>query len=347
MGSFNTSCFASQQTIAEGDRCFVLPIIQQASFNPVSVTHKGLNHSVYGAFMSTCYANAYWTPFAGMLEATYADYGRFTILDTPANRTRLLFFFDKLAHHAAVTHLGENTSHDTAINFKQLLTEKSAILGKLLSERPLITLDTVNSEAIFFEMVEVWEQLTQSISESRLFCTDLYGPLKPIQLAVLQADACTNLVEACLTADARYRELTSVRHAFDLAIADLASVNESNTDKQWVHIKQLETFKESIKNYANKAQSLPPGACAELDLHMDRYLTQELSVEALYCAVSPTINSLLVLGGLDALNLTIIPMRYAPEDYSNELGQAYAQFVNKTSAAVNAIRAAWLAESGD
>ena len=41
LGSFNTSCCASRQTIAPGDKCWIIPISQQGTFEPVRLMHKG------------------------------------------------------------------------------------------------------------------------------------------------------------------------------------------------------------------------------------------------------------------------------------------------------------------
>ncbi len=38
MGSFNTTCLVSQQTIVPYAQCVIIPIQQQSTFNPVSLT---------------------------------------------------------------------------------------------------------------------------------------------------------------------------------------------------------------------------------------------------------------------------------------------------------------------
>lgn len=38
MGSFNTTCFVTQQTISTEDRAVIFPIIQKSTYNPVELS---------------------------------------------------------------------------------------------------------------------------------------------------------------------------------------------------------------------------------------------------------------------------------------------------------------------
>jgi len=63
MGSFNVQCFASKQTISEGDDCVIIPIRQNLTYDNVSLecerngkTVKTLAKGV----VDNCYFNSYW-----------------------------------------------------------------------------------------------------------------------------------------------------------------------------------------------------------------------------------------------------------------------------------------------
>lgn len=57
MGSFNTACMVSQQVIVPGAEALILPIHQQATYNPVELVKDGEETSHYGFAHTTCYRN--------------------------------------------------------------------------------------------------------------------------------------------------------------------------------------------------------------------------------------------------------------------------------------------------
>lgn len=54
MGSFNTSCMVSQQTIVPHAHAVILPISQQATYNPVELIKGGKELSQYGFAHTSC-----------------------------------------------------------------------------------------------------------------------------------------------------------------------------------------------------------------------------------------------------------------------------------------------------
>ncbi|EEF24911.1 conserved hypothetical protein, partial [Ricinus communis] len=103
MGSFNVTCFASLQTIATGDSCFVLPVLQESTYEAQTVVRRGVEEQHYGVAKTHSYAHAFWTPFGGFIEARYEDGGSVELLDTPINRLRLRELFCRLLSTAAAT----------------------------------------------------------------------------------------------------------------------------------------------------------------------------------------------------------------------------------------------------
>ena len=122
MGSFNTTCFATQQTISEGNTCYVLPIKQNSGYNGVSLT-KGEKTAVGSAVASsTCYSDCFWQPFGGFIKATYADYGQVEIDFTDEeNKNKVNALFKELNKSVFVTLAGENPSHDVPFNISNCI----------------------------------------------------------------------------------------------------------------------------------------------------------------------------------------------------------------------------------
>lgn len=61
MGSFNTACFATRQTITPGDEVVLIPISQNTSGKPINIFQPdGKKLQVFGCFDTTCYPTAFW-----------------------------------------------------------------------------------------------------------------------------------------------------------------------------------------------------------------------------------------------------------------------------------------------
>ena len=98
MGSFNTSCMVSQQVIVPGAETIILPIQQQATYEPVEISKDGKEMSQFGFAHTTCYPTAFWGYAGPMIRGTYDDYGRFNIDDTVENKINLISFFNELIY---------------------------------------------------------------------------------------------------------------------------------------------------------------------------------------------------------------------------------------------------------
>ena len=90
MGSFNIRCFASNQIIAEGNACRIIPIVQSSSFKRAEVSYGDKTYLVSGASNSSCSASSLWGQASAMLEGKYTDCGTFELSCTPLNRARAL-----------------------------------------------------------------------------------------------------------------------------------------------------------------------------------------------------------------------------------------------------------------
>ena len=67
---------------------------------------------------------------------------------------------------------------------------------------------------------------------------------------------------------------------------------------------------------------------------VDAYLDGKLDDDQMYAIIKPWLETRYACSGLEALNLHFEPVVYASQDYSNEIGASYAEFVGQVSAQV-------------
>jgi len=195
MGSFNTTCFASGQTIAPKDRCFVLPIVESHTSKPVELAHGDESFKRYGTTGSVTSPEAFWQVFGSFLNATYDDYGNVTLSGSLENRRGLVQFFIALAQRAAVVAQGENKYHDVPFDFPTFLAEKTTLLQEIVKafveERaPTVYLE---DDALFPELVAAWDYVAEAVNEHRLFVADDNGEVLPVDFAIMHAAAYAEL----------------------------------------------------------------------------------------------------------------------------------------------------------
>ena len=355
MGSFNTSCFASHQTIAPGDKCRVLPIFQRKDYEPVPVLFGGETTDQYGITSSICYPNGFWGAYCGFLEAEYADYGRFKLCRTVRNHELLLYLTLRLRSHAGVVEQGENELHDVPYNIVQFVERETPELHAYVTSSERRALPSAGYQALFDDMVKVWDYTWEAAHEHRLFINRQQSGLHPAQFAVLH--------------DATYQELVSMtagnslwdgvslepRTYFEQLRSPLTQTYEEET-KRLSHLSEMNdaakdkpelaeglrdvsvyfstgSFFEGLRHVANFELGLSDSERLLTPL-LKLHLAGELSADELYTRVEPFMRDRYALGALEELNLYIAPMVYAGQDYSNDIGRSYAGFVRKISKAV-------------
>jgi hypothetical protein len=340
MGSFNTTCFASGQTIAPGDPGFILPIIQASGYDPVELTYDGKTQSLFGIACMSCYPHAFWEPFGGFIEGTYDDYGEFSVADTPINRARLVQLIADLVEKSAVAEEGENQSHDIPFRIAEYVADQKPLLHAGLSGDHNTMLEQHAGSAEFFnELIAAWSYAREAGFEHRLFAkANYHGGLRPVQFAVIHGEAYKGLV-------AMYA--TSKRELFDKALAAiqdvLATIKEALAAgetrlAEMARWNRSALFMRPLLRLGSYEALEYPGEAAVIDAALDAYSAGKLDVEGLFAALEPLLDARCVMNGLGRLNLKLSPQVYAGQDYSNAIGIAYAAFVQATSAAVTKLR---------
>jgi hypothetical protein len=195
MGSFNTTCFASGQTIAPKDRCFVLPIVESHTSKPVELAHGGESFRRYGTTGSVTSPEAFWESFGSFLKATYDDYGNVKLSGNLENRRALVQLFIALAQRAAVVAQGENQYHDVPFDFPTFLAEKAPLLHEIVKafEEERASAVYPEDDGLFPELVAAWDYVAEAVNEHRLFVADDNGEVLPVDFAIMHAAAYAEL----------------------------------------------------------------------------------------------------------------------------------------------------------
>ena len=330
MGSFNTTCFASRQTIAPRDECYVLPVIQARGYRPVDVEFRGEKHAFYGVACTSCYPAALWTPYGGFIEAVYDDYGQVVPKDTEINRIRLLHFIRSLLAAPVKVSQGENTVHDVPFDLAEFVSTRPALVPYVANGSRFDAIIPADA-TIFDELVTVWDYIWERAQEYRLFAADWDNIVRPVQFSVLHASSMNALIAE--VPDKNYRKEPLDPRTFFTRAVESASELANNEI----------FFKFALENklrYLGYFSGMSyPSEAEELDIYANLFWEKRLSLDEFFGKMKPALDARYAISGLNELNLRFFPMEYAGQDYSNEIGSRVANFVMNVSRSVTASRA--------
>lgn len=325
MGYFNTTCFVSQQTIVPGAEVVIIPIVQQSTFNRIQLSNS---ISEYGVFNTTCYPTAFWGHSGPIIRGNYDDYGLFDILDTPDNHHNFVHFFNYLYEESLVTKKGENQYHDTHFDMKMIYIPEK--------------------EYTFKELHNIWDNILEVSSNSRLFVYNYFEKPSCIQFAVMHKSAANYLIDFVNNIKTFNGSSYEQRDYFNsyinkksqILLKALNSVANNNVNigfefeilagyhigtQEGCYISDFYNYFEQIKNlftqFSKNKVKLKEIPQEFLDKMFDIFKTE---IDHRYIHV-----------GLDALNIKLSPMVYASQDYSNTIGKNYAKMVQSVKVQVN------------
>lgn len=319
MGSFNTTCFASMQTIASGDECFIIPIIQKKGYRPVEISRGEQKFSPHGVTDSTCYCTAFWKPIGRPVSAVYDDYGRVVIHPTVDNMRSLSSFYKENKKRFFKTEEGENSSHDLAYDPETIEITK-----------PIET------------TYDMWDV---AVHEHRVFIADYDGNPCQFQWAIISKEAVNNLVKYVENSK-NYDKTSNKIEAFikrlevqyEEILADNGKLKPEKDDAitrmsmRWFLTDRLfDRICNSGEGYQLYAHDLKEEI-------MDELKGQISFSDSVKIKLTNMIREYYIYSGLIGLNIKIQPMFYASQDYDNSIGKEYSKFVLATSAAMTKFR---------
>ena len=324
MGSFNTTCFASQQTISSGNDCYVIAIKQESGFNPVECLdrqgNKVMATSVTG---STCYPCAFWNPIGQFIKATYNDYGQVIIEDTIENKNKVQDMFRELSRICYTTIKGENPYHDPAFDIATLKDN-----GKPLQENWDYMWDAAVTEFRLF--VQGYQDNAPRQFTFAIISQQAYDYLIGLVDDMKRYDKKSNHRRAKI-ADFITEMQQDIADANELATIETAITNKKSRYSAFAIRHHLERLLDEGSMEGMRSIHHP-----DLDKFVDELLTTKTFSTETTNEIMKRMEQGRVFGGLNFLNIKITPMVYSSQDYSNEIGRAYFKFVRDVSSQISA-----------
>lgn len=337
MGSFNTSCFVSQQTISTDDESIILPIVQQSTYKPVELlvpTHEGVKEvSKYGYCHSTCYATAFWGYAGPMIKGKYDDYGRFELEKTKENAQNIQSFFNSIAVKICDVKQGENEYHEHPLAFSEIYNPKE--------------------KHTFEKLVEVWDKVWDLAGQSRLFVKNYKGEPVCVAFAVMHKSSADYLVETFSSGKTWDDESLEPKSYFNTYINKrISEILDIFKDKKElddtisfaaITIASLEGFRIGEQEGSHIASHYPRPRDVSKNIvdyfknnPNEKTLTKEFTDE-LFENFKAQIEHRYLASGLERLSIKLSPMVYASQDYSNEIGNDYLKMIQAVNERVNKI----------
>lgn len=343
MGSFNISCFATNQTIAPGDKCWLLPVHQQSGYPAASVRMKDSGvHPAFAAASSTCYPNAFWQPFACFMPAVYDDYGDAKLVLNEHSRPAALNLLQTMLARCPNVDQGENEYHELPFDLE----------GYLKKNAPQMLADVRSAEArkIFQAgmsdhdeaMQACWAYISRAAFKGRTFIVNGFGDIRPVQFAVMHDETYQALAAHAQKGKDWEGNTLEVKAFLAMAMrkarAALAEDSRAGEDPVLKQIRFVDAMRDTLDAIDNSPRY--PRGLEISCLHEVASLAAGTDTfdAALIEGFSPYLMGRYVIAGLCEYNLRITPMVTSGQDYDNEIGTNYAKLVSHVSKKVAALR---------
>lgn len=325
MGSFNTTCFVSQQTIVPGAKCIILPIIQQSTYDEIELISpdNSFETSVLGHAHTTCYPTCYWGYYGPLITGTYYDYGKFEIDNSGENIKSLKFLFNKLLSDSFKTKQGENEYHDVAFDMSSLYSPET--------------------EYSFEQLIGIWDEIWMVTCEHRLFVRNYKHQPRSFQFAVMHqksAEYLINMVSNEKSWDGmsyhQYNYFENfVKSKLGKFVDETKEVPPELLEFVFWRIESLDGYRvgDSEGSFISSLYRSPNGVIDILQTMVSGDFSKMPELFQLY---KTQLDHRYIHRGLDDLNIKLSPMVYASQDYSNDIGSAFLEMVKNVNADINA-----------
>jgi hypothetical protein len=333
MGSFNTTCFVTNQTIASEDRVRLFPIAQQTSYNPVKLSYKDKEWEQFSYCSSTCYPTRFWEFCGPCLTGEYDDYGQFILDNTPKNQDSIRRVFNYLLGNAAITKKGKNECHDIAFDMSKIYSK--------------------DKKYTFKQLINIWEKMwTAVVHECRVFVRDYQGAFRPFGFSVMHESTAKYLIDFSENSK-DWNGLVETRYDFikntynEHHVIDLVKEYLSDKEANFMSMFRIEGI---VRDYLRCGEGMDVARHYNIDYDavivkiangMLAGMASEIT-DGIVKDIMPLFDSLFdahyIMGGLNELNISISPIVYASQDYSNDVGKQYTELVTKVCQEVSAFR---------
>jgi len=337
MGSFNATCFASQQTIAPGSKVVLIPIVQALGNRSVIIDRSGRQTEVRTPVLNHCYPTAFWEFSGPLIYATYYDYGYYTVDEDAENLRCVKTLLDYVFEKVEMVKSGDEgeSSFDFALTYNPSKTYSTD------------------------ELLDVFKSLWDAADrDENVFLNNVHhtytAPVNFKFAAILQ-DSVDYLVDLVSKEESWGGNLMNEdffigegmrRSGVDYFIEefiDIAKNNDLAPDSPIV--KYLSTMSGvSYADFGSGAYGImgsnPPIEDVMVlvnDLmNADKTEYPKLITSFIKKFQNRKIKAGMLLQGLGLISARIVPQTYTGQDYDNTIGNTYLNFVTAVNAKVNA-----------
>lgn len=341
--SFIVQCFASKQSITEGLPCRIIPLLQGRAYVAAKCSRDGYASQEVYAPSGGPGVDGNWSPQVGFLEAISDDYGHHQLRDTSNNVRVFSELLFQLAKSCAVVELGDNPSSERAFNMPAHLAEHAPIFWEKLKDLtwpadvPLID---------WPEATVVWAELQVFLSKHRVFVADWNRVFRPLSFGVMHEFAYHWFLRQGEATPRLGRSLGRTEYVTGLVAK---SLERQSTEPSWpgpesenvasviAAGRMHSDLRDGLRFIGDNCIGTVPSYSMVRASLLDHQETGKSIEDAFLVPFKSMLDDQYVLRGLDLCQITLEPQHYAGQDYANEAGMLYAQFVAETSAHVNAL----------
>lgn len=324
MGSFNMICFASNRTIANSNKVFIFPISQKSTYKPVKISLGDCSFEQYGIAHTGCYPDAFWGYAGPMLQGKYDDYGCVDLTDSASNKENLIQFFNILHTNLFKVEQGENSIHDLPIDFQSLYEP-----GKNYT---------------FQELTSIWNTVWAVGAKNRLFINE-NGKARQLKFAMMHYKAASffeaytsSLTRNDLDIEASFDALIKKQSAFILAHIESLSVYPDMQECTMDVLKHFSSLILNIQGFYFSANWDYYDLYGGVDQLIEFAKTfknknpkatefNQTAINQVKKLVAVQLKHYKINVGLDHYNIKLSPMTNGYQDYSNEVGKNYLEFI--------------------
>lgn len=329
MGSFNMSCFASGHNIAPNNKTTIIPIFQQATYEPVELSLGDLKISQYGFANTICYSDCFWGYAGPIIEGTYDDYGQFDLIENDSNITNIVHFFNILHEKLFKVSQGSNSAHDLAIDFQSMYSPQE--------------------NYTFEQLAGIWHEMWSVGQENRLFINER-GSARQLQFALLHNKAykvLEDISKKVTFSDENLEQRVDkfieksflfVVRPFQNAMKypDMKDMLEDNLNYGFEHLSNLQgmNFGHGLDyvNIYNYKKLLRPVIEAFVKKNPEARAFDEATVKKIKKILTTVIKHRIINFGINHHDVKLRPMTYGYQDYNNSVGKNYLSFIEAVNA---------------